>query len=204
MDEPITLPAFPAPLRWLTQPVDWRVDGPDVLAITAGPRTDLFTDPAGASRRAEAPALVGRVDGDFTLSARVRLEPASTFDAGVLVLHAGEDAWAKLCLELSPQGRPTIVSVVTRGVSDDCNSFPVDRPAVAGGDVRLRIARVGPAYAFHAAVGDDFWHLIRYFALAGDAAAGFLAQSPTGDGCAVRFEEIRHAGARLADLRDGT
>jgi regulation of enolase protein 1 (concanavalin A-like superfamily) len=199
MEEPITLPAFPAPLRWLNQPVAWRADGPDGLAITAGPGTDLFTDPGGSSRRANAPALVGRLDGDFTVSARIRVELAGTYDAGVLLLYAGEESWAKLCLELSPQGRPTIVSVVTRGLSDDCNSFRVD-----GGDVRLRIARVGPAYAFHAAVGDDFWHLIRYFALDGDPAVGFLAQAPTGDGCAVRFEEIRYAGTPPADLRNGT
>jgi regulation of enolase protein 1 (concanavalin A-like superfamily) len=204
MTEPIGLPAFPTPLRWLNQPVDWRTEDPDLLAVTAGPRTDLFTDPGGDGRHANAPALVGRLAGDFTLSARIRVDLASTYDAGVLVLHAGEDAWAKLCLELSPQGRPTIVSVVTRGLSDDCNAFPVDRPAVAGGDVRLRIARVGRAYAFHAAVGDDFWHLIRYFALDGEPAAGFLAQSPTGDGCAVRFEEIRYAAATLTDVRNGT
>jgi uncharacterized protein len=200
MDEPINLPAFPAPLRWLNQPVDWRVEGPDALAITAGPRTDLFSDPGGATRHANAPALVGLLAGDFTLSARIRVALAGTYDAGVLVLYAGKDAWAKLCLERSPQGRPTIVSVVTRGVSDDCNAFPVE-----GDGVRLRIARVGPAYAFHAAVGDDFWHLIRYFALDGaDAAAGFLAQAPTGEGCAVRFEQIRYAGTTLTDLRDGT
>lgn len=199
MTEPIGLPAFPAPLRWLNQPVDWRADDPDVLAVTAGPRTDLFTDPGGTGRHANAPALIGRLTGDFTLSARIRVDLASTYDAGVLVLYAGEDAWAKLCLELSPQGRPTIVSVVTGGVSDDCNAFPVDASGV-----RLRIARVGPAYAFHAAVGDDFWHLIRYFALDGDLAAGFLAQSPTGDGCAVRFEEIRYAAATITDLRNGT
>jgi uncharacterized protein len=199
MTEPITLPAFPAPLRWLRQPVDWRADGPDALAITAGLQTDLFNDPGGPGRRANAPALVGQVAGDFTLSARIRVELTGTYDAGVLVLYAGEDTWAKVCLELSPQGRPTIVSVVTRGVSDDCNSFPVD-----GDEVRLRVARVGSAYAFHAAVGDDFWHLIRYFALAGDPAVGFLAQAPTGERCAVRFEEIRYAATRLADLRDGT
>jgi hypothetical protein len=200
MDDPTVLPAFPAPLRWLNRPVAWQVDEPDALTITAGAQTDLFLDPAGASRRTNAPALVGQVAGDFTLSARVRAELAGTYDAGVLVLYGGDESWAKLCFELSPQGRPTIVSVVTRGRSDDCNSFEVD-----GGDLRLRVARVGPAYAFHAAVGDDgFWHLIRYFALDGDPAVGFLAQAPTGEGCTVRFEEIRYAATRLAELRDGS
>ena len=54
-------------------------------------------------------------------------------------------SWAKLCFEYSPQREPMVVSVVTRGLSDDCNSFVVD-----GATVWLRIARVGSAFAFHA------------------------------------------------------
>lgn len=202
MTEPITLPAFPAPLRWLNAPVAWSADGDDAVSITAGPRTDLFSDPGGPDRLANAPALLGRLEGDFTLSARITTALSSTYDAGVLLLYAGEQAWAKLCLELSPQGRPTIVSVVTRGVSDDCNSIPVD-----GEQVRLRVSRLGDAYAFHAAIGDDFWHLIRYFSFTGftdaEPEAGFLAQSPTGESITVRFEEIRYTGKRLSSLRDG-
>jgi len=198
MPEPAVLPAFPAPLRHLNEPAAWRIEGDDTLVLSAGPRTDLFTDPGGQGRYANAPALLGRLDGDFTLSARITAEPAATYDAGVLLLYAGEDTWAKLCLELSPQGRPTIVAVVTRGVSDDCNSIPVD-----GADVRLRIARLGPAYAFHAAVGSDFWHLIRYFALDGEPEVGFLAQSPTGPGLTVRFSEITYTPKRLPDIRGG-
>jgi hypothetical protein len=33
---------------------------------------------------------------------------------------------------------------------------------------------------------------------------GFEGQSPTGDGCAVTFDEIRFRPERLADLRDGS
>lgn len=198
MIEPAVLPAFPAPLRRLNEPAAWRIEGDDALVLSAGPRTDLFTDPGGPGRHGNAPALLGRLDGDFTLSARITADLTATYDAGVLLLYADEDRWAKLCLELSPQGRPTIVSVVTRGVSDDCNSIPVD-----GGDVRLRISRLGPAYAFHAAVGSDFWHLIRYFALDGEPEVGFLAQSPTGSGCTVRFGEITYTPKRLADIRSG-
>src|SRR5690606_15794879 len=176
-EEGISLPAFPAPLRTLNEPVAWRVEGDDAITLTAGPRTDLFTDPGGPDRFANAPALLGRLDGDFTLAARIEADLSSTYDAGVLLLYAGKDTWAKFCLELSPQGRPTIVTVVNRGVSDDCNSLSLD----GAEDVRLRVSRLGGAYAFHAAVDGDFWHLIRYFALDGEPEVGFLAQSPTGD-----------------------
>jgi hypothetical protein len=51
------------------------------------------------------------------------VEFASVYDAGVLLVHASERQWAKLCFEYSPQQRPTLVTVVTRGTSDDCNSY---------------------------------------------------------------------------------
>jgi regulation of enolase protein 1 (concanavalin A-like superfamily) len=123
---------------------------------------------------------------------------AAAYDAGVLVLYERDDLWAKLCFELSPQGEPMVVSVVTRGVSDDCNSFVVD-----GRSVWLRIARIGTAFAFHASTDGERWRLVRHFALDGarDPSVGFLAQSPTGDGCAVAFEGISYRAETLGDLR---
>jgi regulation of enolase protein 1 (concanavalin A-like superfamily) len=129
---------------------------------------------------------------------------AATYDAGVLVLHRDDAAWAKLCLEYSPQGQPMVVSVVTRGVSDDCSSFVVDAD-----HVWLRVARIGQAYAFHALTDGTSWQLVRHFALGpghtdgGETAAGFLAQSPTGEGCVARFDQIGYSAQRLADLRSG-
>ena len=83
--------------------------------------------------------------GDFTLAAQVSVEFGSMFDAGALLLHARERHWAKLCLEYSAQLQPTAVTVVTKGVSDDSNSFEVD------GDT-LWLGSPGPAaaWAFHA------------------------------------------------------
>ncbi|WP_049581062.1 DUF1349 domain-containing protein [Streptomyces sp. SBT349] len=199
MAEQVILPAFPAPLRRLGARAAPTVEGEDALTLTAGPGTDLFADPGGPDRFANAPALVSRLPGDLTLSARVTLDLAATYDAGVLLVHAGDDAWAKLCVELSPQRRPTIVSVVTRGVSDDANGFTVE-----SGDVWLRVARIGAAYAFHASTDGRFWHLVRYFALDPGAEIGFLAQSPTGPGATVRFTGITVTRRTLTDLRGGT
>ncbi|MFD0773290.1 DUF1349 domain-containing protein [Streptomonospora algeriensis] len=201
MADPVSIPALPVPLRRLNAPDSHRVEGYDRLVLSTAGGTDLFTDPADGARRDNAPALVGALDGDFRVSALVRVGLSAAFDAAVLLLYASPDAWAKLCLESSAQGRPTIVSVVNRGVSDDCNSFAVDPQAE---DVRLRISRSGSAYAFHVRVGDAPWELIRYFALRDTAEVGFLAQSPTGEGTTARFEEIAYSAERLADVRDGS
>jgi len=189
------------PLRWLSEPARWDVPDGASLAIGAGPRTDWFVDPQGEAEPVmSAPALVGHASGDYVLSARVTAGLEATFDAGALVLHAHERAWAKLCLERSPQGEAMVVSVVTRGVSDDCNAIVVEDD-----HVWLRIARRGPAFAFHASGDGRRWQLVRHFALqpVDELAVGFLAQSPMGEGCAVTFDWIRFAAERLGDLRGG-
>jgi regulation of enolase protein 1 (concanavalin A-like superfamily) len=143
--------------------------------------------------------LLGSVDGDYQLRARVTVAFASAFDAGVLMLHVDNRTWAKLCFEWSPDGEPMVVSVVTDGVSDDANAFVVD-----GDDVWLRVSRLGRAIAFHASRDGAKWTLIRHFALRGEPRLGFEAQSPTGGGCTARFEQIQLSPTRLADLRDGS
>lgn len=188
------------PFRWLAEPVSWDVDD-GRLRIEAGARSDRFADPQGADPTLNAPALVGGADGVFQLSARVAVEFADTFDAGALLVWAGERVWAKLCLEYSPSREPMIVSVVTRGVSDDCNSF-----AVSGNEAWLRVSRVAPeAYAFHASRDGERWELIRHFSLDGgvDPEVGFTAQAPLGDGCTATFSELRYVPERLEDLRSG-
>jgi regulation of enolase protein 1 (concanavalin A-like superfamily) len=148
-----------------------------------------------------APLLAGPADGDFQLSARVSADLRATFDAGALVLRAADDAWVKLALERSPRGGATIVSVVTRGVSDDANAW-----AVAGASAWLRISRIGATCVLHASDDGARWDLVRHCAF--DAPprvnAGFLAQSPTGDGCTATFADVRFAATTLAELRDGS
>ena len=170
------------------------------ITLDAAPQTDWFVDPASGVARLEAAAQLEPVDGDFLLSARVEVEFASTFDAGVLVLWHDERTWAKLCFEYSPDREPMVVSVVTRGVSDDCNSAVID-----GNAVWLRIARIGRAHAFHYSTDGARWNLVRHFALAPDGLlqTGFLAQSPTGNGCRATFTDVRFERSTLADLRSG-
>jgi uncharacterized protein len=194
--EPVTVPPFPAPLTWDAEPASWRLDG--ALTIAAPPRTDLFRDPAGSEPQAGAPRLLGPVEGDFQLSARVRCTFAAEFDAGALLLWAGDARWAKLAFEVAPDGEPGVVSVVTDGLSDDANAF-----AVAGDAVWLRVSRLGSACALHARDDGEPWRFVRHFALTATTGlrAGFLAQSPSGEGATARFEEIGFVPERLEALR---
>ena len=202
----LKLPSLPFPLEPAGSPPPGCRVRHGVLILRAAAGTDMFADPAGAEQSVvpDPGRFVGvPPGGDFRLAARVRVEFGRTYDAGVLLLHASERHWAKLCLEYSPQLRPTAVTVVTRGVSDDCNSFEVD-----GDTVWLRITRSGAAWAFHASTDGSWWRLLRYFALGGDPAelvrVGFLAQSPTGEGCTATFGHISFQAGAPQNLRDGS
>jgi regulation of enolase protein 1 (concanavalin A-like superfamily) len=118
-----------------------------------------------------------------------------------MVVWVDDANWGKLCFEYSPQRQPMLVSVVTRGTSDDCNAFVVD-----GFAVWLRVSRSGPTFAFHASTDGQSWRLIRYFSLdAGQSVqVGFEAQSPAGDGCSAMFSKIRFTPGPVADIRDGS
>ena len=197
----VNLPGVPFPFEPV--PADaWRVDARSVTVV-APPRSDIFVDPGGPESTLNAATLLGVApDGDFQLSARVTVDFATAYDAGVLLLWVDERRWAKLCFEFSPSRNPMVVSVVCRGVADDANAFVVPQRSV-----RLRVSRVGAAYAYHACVDGQTWQLIRYFSIDDDrprARIGFEAQSPTGEGCAVTFDEIRFVTERLTNLRDGS
>lgn len=201
MNDTIKLTTIPFELNWNPPPEHWETTPDSALAITAGAKTDLFSDPRGEVTIANSPRLLFSPPDVYQLSAEVEVTFGSTFDAGVLLLYAGPGLWAKLCFEYSPQQQPMVVSVVTRDVSDDANGVPIEGQAVC-----LRVARLRQAFAFHYSTDGRFWHLVRHFSLgtAGPIQAGFSAQSPTGPGCTARFSDIRYTAETLADLRDGT
>jgi len=199
----VQIAGLPAALEWDVPPVAWTVGAPGALTITAGAVTDLFNNPNGEPpKRDSARLMFAPEPGDFTLSAKVHVDFRSTFDAGVLLIWEDVGSWGKLCFEFSPQAEPMIVSVVTRGgLSDDGNA--VVMPSY---DAWLRIARVGTTFALHYAADGQWWHMVRYFALAHPERVriGLSSQSPTGQGCSATFSEVRYERRTLTNLRDGS
>jgi uncharacterized protein len=195
------LQGFAADAAWLVSAPRWSNPNPSELTLEAPARTDFFCDPAGAAVKSDAPAWLTPVSAPATLRARVRPDFRDTFDAGVLMLYQTPTVWAKLCFERSPDGRPMVVSVVTRTTSDDANSSVVQAP-----EVWLRIGVHERAVAFHASHDGEGWDLVRHFRLTDDAAPlriGLLAQAPIGAGCSATFSGIDLSAGVESDIRSG-
>jgi uncharacterized protein len=199
--EQVGIPRVPVALRWEGGAAGSCLPRDDGLVLDAAAGTDLFISPQRTEEGLDAPHLLAQAEGDFVLSARVTVDLGRPGDAGGLLVWLNDRAWAKLGLELSAQGEPETVSVVTRGTSDRASGF-----VVTGGHVWLRVARVDCAYAFHASLDGRYWRLIRHFALytSGVSSYGFFAQSPAGEGCSASFDEITSEPRRLAELIDGS
>jgi hypothetical protein len=201
MSDSFTLAAIPVSLTWKNQPLKSTSDAEQQISITTGIQTDWFIDPAGEHVKDNAPiALFVPPDSTFNLQAKVTVEFAASYDAGTLFVYAHDALWAKLCFEYSPQQQPMVVSVVTRGVSDDCNSVDI-----RGQSVYLRVYRHNDVLAFHYSLDGHYWHFVRYFSLGNleQLRVGFSTQSPMGQGCRAIFSEIRYTPSALSDLRNG-
>jgi regulation of enolase protein 1 (concanavalin A-like superfamily) len=195
----VSIPGIVQSFEWVGKPIAVQF-GERSLEMNATPKTDLFTDPETSQVVATASALVCRPKTEFILSAKVDVSFATAFDAGALVLWSNTQSWAKLCFEYSPQGQAMVVSVVTRGESDDCNAVVIEATSVW-----LRISGLGDAHAFHYSTDGTSWHFVRYFRLDTyeSVDVGFEAQSPLGTGCVARFTNISFTAQRLSALRTG-
>lgn len=189
------VPGLPGDFEERNGPVSWNVAGDGTLTINAPGDTNWFVSPRDLKTWDNASTLLIHPDPDFSLSAKVTQQAQSRWDAGALVLFVNKAVWAKLCLE-SPNGPNglEVVSVVTRGESDDSYSVPV-----SGASLYMKVAKIGPAFGFYISTDGQKWKMIRAFRL-GDGAgvkAGFLSQSPTGKGLSATFSDIRYSATRV-------
>jgi uncharacterized protein len=173
-------------LQWMNEPAEWNFDAAKTLEITAPPGADFFFDPAGGQSNNSAPFLYTTVSGNFEVTTRVEVDMKTVYDSGCLMVMADERNWAKLCFEYF-EDHPTVISVVTKNVSDDCVSCKVN-----AGSHYLRITRMGDSFRFYHSDNGEHWSFVRYFALdcPKEINVGVVAQSPTGNGCRVAFDRL--------------
>lgn len=187
-------------LRWDHEPP--RVEKlPGGLRVTVPGRADYFQNPAGEDMSNDsAPYLWKMIEGDFVARARVKPAFDHVYDAGAIMVRHDAKTWAKLCFERTDFGTHAVVSVVTRGVSDDSNHPDLETP-----DAWLQVARVGSVFAMHYSLDGEHWRMVRYFGLDVPAAVkvGIVAQCPSGPGATIDLLHFSIEARTIANLRAG-
>jgi regulation of enolase protein 1 (concanavalin A-like superfamily) len=193
----LSIPGIPGTLNWQNTARTWNIDSKNVLTISSNPKTDWFVDPFDGTVAKSAPILLFTPDPDYVLSARVTVKFATKWDAGALMVWGDDHHWAKLSFELSPDGKPTLVTVVTRGLSDDCNSVQLSADSVY-----LRIAKSGTTYVFYFSTNGQSWQILRTFSLDTElpVRVGFESQSPAGPGAVAKFSAITYDPHRISNI----
>lgn len=196
---PVTLPSIPFDMFWENTPRSCSFEK-GVLRIEAGDSTDMFRDPNVTYNTDTAPKLCFRPDSNFVLSAAISHDFLSKWDGGALFIKSDSLHWIKFCFEKDYTGSRRVVSVVTKGVSDDCNSV-----AIHGKKVYYKMAKAGNVVTLYCSENGKRWFLVRHvqFDFPAHFTIGFLAQSPVGTSCSVTFEDIRYAAKRIHDPYTG-
>lgn len=193
--QPVKITGIPQLLQWENTPNSVSLKA-GVLEIEAGAKTDMFRDPNVTYNTDNAPKLMFVPDKNFVLTATIEHSFVNKWDAGALVLKADSLNWIKFCFERDYLGYRRIVSVVTKDVSDDANAQSVNENFS-----HLKIAKADNVVTLYVSTDGKKWLLIRHLQFNTDKEikVGFLAQSPVGQRCKVKFSNIKYEAKKIKD-----
>lgn len=198
-NDALKITAIPNPLTWQNTPISYSIKD-NSLTIVAGEKTDMFRDPNVTYNTDNAPKLLFKPANDFVLSTSIQHGFTNKWDGGAIVLVEDSLNWIKFCFEKDYTGAKRVVSVVTKDISDDCNSIEI-----SNNKVYYKIAKADNVITLYASVDGKKWLLIRHlqFNNSKPFQVGFLAQSPTGNFCKVSFADIKYQAKKINDPYTG-
>jgi uncharacterized protein len=153
----VFLKSIPYKLTWENSPLSFTDSG-DELVIEAGEKTDMFRDPNALYNTDNAPKVLFLPDSNFILMASIAHGFSSKWDGGAIVLKADSANWIKFCYEKDYTGARRVVSVVTKNISDDCNSV-----ALNSNTVHFKVAKAGKVITLYYSTDRKSWMLVRHF-----------------------------------------
>ncbi len=199
MKDAVIIQSIPTPLLWNNKPLSYSVKD-NTLTIVAGEKTDMFRDPNVTYNTDNAPKLLFEPDENFVLTTSIKHAFTNKWDGGAIVLIEDSLNWIKFCFEKDYTGAKRVVSVVTKDISDDCNSIEVEKNLVF-----FKLAKADNVITLYASKDGKKWLLIRHlqFNNKNSLKVGFLAQSPTGQKCQVQFSNISYKPVKIKDPYSG-
>ncbi len=195
----VRISSIPSPLTWHNSPISYSTKS-NTLIIVAGEKTDMFRDPNVTYNTDNAPKLMFQPENDFVLITSIQHSFSNKWDGGAIVLIEDSLHWIKFCFEKDYTGAKRVVSVVTKDISDDCNSLEI-----SSNKVFYKLAKAENVITLYASVDGKKWLLIRHlqFNNVKPVKVGFLAQSPTGKNCRVQFSDINYQVKKISDPYTG-
>lgn len=186
--------------QWLNKPVAVEFNE-GTMSVTAPAKSDFFINPENDEISASAPLFYQEIEGDFVATALVKPDFRDQWNAGALMVHIDEANWIKFAFESSDATGKSVVSVVTRGVSDDANGVRLE----AFDKIWLRLIRKGNNFAMHWSTDGETYVMARLAQMA-DAQrvkVGLEAQSPVGQAVTHDFLYFNVEEKTVQDLRAG-
>ena len=186
--------------QWMHPPTSFSLEN-GTLQVVAEKETDFFNNPEDGTITSTAPLLYREMSGDFVVKALVQPDFSSMWNAVALMVHLGDKHWIKFAFENSDATGPSIVTVVTKGVSDDANGVILD-----GKDqIWLKLIRKGNIFSMLWSIDGKAYKMARLTAMpaADSVKIGIEAQCPVGESAT---HEVMYFGVEkktVADLRKG-
>jgi regulation of enolase protein 1 (concanavalin A-like superfamily) len=103
---------------WINPPQKFTLDN-GVLKIQTDPKTDFWQQTHYGFSKANAPAFLTKIEGDFTFSVKNRFKTQNQYDQCGMLLYTDYENWVKASVEHENEQFARLGSVVTNlGYSD--------------------------------------------------------------------------------------
>lgn len=185
---------------WLNEPQDFDIkDG--ILTVVTNKDTDFFNNPEDLKKTSTAPFLYIDQKGDFVAKARVKPDFTSQWNAISLMVHIDNDHWIKFAFENSDATGPSIVSVVTKEVSDDANGVIL----AESDEIWLKLVCKDNIYSMFWSIDDKDYKMTRLTTLpnADNVKIGIEMQSPVGESAQHIIKHFEIHPTTVKNLRKG-
>ncbi|WP_083729357.1 DUF1349 domain-containing protein [[Flexibacter] sp. ATCC 35208] len=174
------------------------------IEFRVGEKKDYFNDPDGKLSDNTAPLLLSQVDNTkpFTLTVKVtpNFTQTGTYNAGVLYIYVNDSLYQKQCFEQDERGKHRVVTVRTKGTSDDNNHDIVEQ-----GFVYMKISSDTKTVASYYSLDNQNWQMVRLYKndYPQTIWVGISTQCPIDTGTTSNFEDIRLDQHSVSDFRMG-
>ena len=186
--------------KWLNEPKSFQIEN-GTLKVVVKKETDFFNNPVDMKKTSTAPLLFKEINGDFVAKALVRPDFTSLWNAVALMVHIDDDNWIKFAFENSDATGKSIVTVVTKNVSDDANGVTLNNQD----QIWLKLVRKDNIYSMLWSMNGKDFKMARLSAMpkVDSVKIGIEFQSPVGESATHVIDYFEIEKTTVKDLRKG-